>query len=428
MTDTTASHSPADRSDVLIVHRYLLGLAPAVYLLWWCIVHWLLPASFNPLGSRLAVCGLFFALLLLSFVSRGAIRQVAALYFAAVVVLTAHYFYLFAYNPGDLNWVIGSYITVLAAGSTILDSRRLFAYTVFVLITDYIVVMRTHDDMVALPGMATVLALMNITGFLRRKAETERQLRLEAQAQRQTAESVNRAKMLFLANVNHELRTPLTGIIGFNDLMTALPSDAAERQHYSKRIDANARALLDIVEQILILTESDVAQMQVATRRVDVRHLLRERLEAQRQPCAEKGLELDLRFDEGLPQFLVLDPGRVGRVVANILGNAVKFTAHGRINVEARLRREPENGQSHGRSLLEISVADTGAGLPRDQWERIFESFTQVHAGFDRPYGGAGLGLAVARQIARTLAGDVQVSTSAVGQGTTFKATVQVKE
>ncbi len=134
------------------------------------------------------------------------------LYSFCAFVLTAHFYYLFDSNAADLNWITGSYVTVIAVGITLEGMPLLTAFSVFVIAAAYLVTSRHEIGPVALPGTVTVAILVLVTGYLRRNMDVERRLRAKAEEEKSSAEAANRAQMLFLSNINHELRTPLAAI------------------------------------------------------------------------------------------------------------------------------------------------------------------------------------------------------------------------
>ncbi len=391
-------------------YRRLMLVAGVVYLLWWLLVVRLLPDAFNPLPGRVAVSASYLLFWALSFRLALVRVHLREIYAACSLGLTAHYYYLYAHNAADPNWLAGSYITVIALGITLEVPIVLFCYSAFVIAAAYYV-STLGSAVVSLPGTVTVLFLINVVGLVRRRADAERHRRERAEAEMAAAETVNRAKMLFLANVNHELRTPLAGILGFADLSSRAKLTSDE-QLFVERIGANARTLLATVEQILALTSSEATPLKVKREPVDLQKLLQNSVDSVRQKSTDSGVGVSVSMIVPVPAA-VSDEGLIGYVFGNLLDNALKFTLQGSVNVNARLMA--------GTEMVEILVVDTGVGIPKDQWDRVFDPFIQVQAGYDRAFGGSGVGLTVARRLARMLGGDVVIEASEPGKGTTMR-------
>ena len=220
----------------------------------------------------------------------------------------------------------------------------------------------------------------------------------------------NTAKSDFLAVMSHELRTPLTTVMGYTDLLLGGVSGALSDQArtYADRIKAAALHLLGLIEQILIYTRTEVGREQVQTERVFVEYVLRDAAALIEPVAAEKGLRFRCKAPEQ-PGYLDTDLTKLRQVLVNLLSNAVKFTDDGEVLLEARITD----------TRVQFMVHDTGIGIAPEHLERVFDSFWQVDQTSTRRVGGTGLGLSVARRLARLLGGDVS-ATSSPGVGTTF--------
>jgi signal transduction histidine kinase len=227
---------------------------------------------------------------------------------------------------------------------------------------------------------------------------------------RAEAERANRAKSDFLATMSHELRTPLNAMIGYTDLLLQgipepIPAEAAQKVG---RIGVSAHHLLELIEEILTFSRLEAGEERVVVQPLELPVLLDE-VQALSEPLAlAKGLEFRCRYPESLPP-MESDARKIRQILVNLLGNAVKFTDEGEVALEV---------EEVGSDLL-FRVRDTGQGIAPEHQERIFEPFWQVQGGPTRSAGGTGLGLGVARRLARLLGGDLTVE-SEPGKGSTF--------
>jgi len=224
------------------------------------------------------------------------------------------------------------------------------------------------------------------------------------------AESANQTKSLFLANMSHEIRTPLGAIVGFSELLKDPTVTTRERQQYAEIIYRTGSNLTKIINDILDLSKVEAGRLEVEKTYFPLSDLLSEIRSLVELKAGEKSISLKFYSKGALPEFVYTDPLRLRQILVNLLGNAVKFTDHGGVSLQTELS---------GPNLV-FRVTDSGPGIAVEQRERLFQSFSQVDESSTRRYQGTGLGLALSRQLARLLGGDMILEDSQPGQGCTF--------
>ncbi len=238
----------------------------------------------------------------------------------------------------------------------------------------------------------------------------------EAEAARQKAELASNAKSEFLANMSHEIRTPLNSVLGFSELLEREITNPRHRE-YLDAINSSGNALLALINDILDLSKIEAGRLLLQPEPVRLASLSRTVENMFREKARQKGLELRVRIDASLPEWVQLDEIRVRQVLFNLIGNALKFTERGHVGVE--ISQAPET-RLDGRFDLILAVSDTGIGIPEEDQHRVFAPFEQQSGQRQRKYGGTGLGLAITRRLVELMDGEITLS-SVPGQGSTFR-------
>ena len=246
---------------------------------------------------------------------------------------------------------------------------------------------------------------------------TNRQAREKAERRAQAAQAASQAKSEFLANMSHEIRTPLNAVMGLSDLLGRTGLDTRQKQYLAK-IKTASTSLLAVINDILDFSKIEAGRLELERTGFDLQEVIANLSEMFAFQAHEKGLELLVDLDKDTPARLIGDPTRLGQILINLTGNALKFTQKGEVVV--RVGPDPDRPRNDTeRIMLKFEVCDTGEGIAPEALADIFESFTQADASTTRSHGGTGLGLTINRRLSRLMGGDIRVE-SELDKGSRF--------
>jgi signal transduction histidine kinase/ActR/RegA family two-component response regulator len=267
-----------------------------------------------------------------------------------------------------------------------------------------------------------VIALLVIIISLTLVVHIRKQTLLQLQSARRKADEASEAKSLFLAHMSHEIRTPLTGIMGLAELAIGNPGSPGV-QEYLTLIRQSGQNLLHIINDILDFSKVEAGKIELRKTRFNARSMLESTIAFFKPGIREKDVTLSLVLAEELPEAVVGDENRIRQIFFNLVGNAVKFTEKGKIELRLTGLTSEENS---ARMMLHFEIRDSGCGIPADKQDSIFERFTQAARFPTRTYQGTGLGLAIVKQLIEAMGGSIGVH-STEGMGTTFFFNIPVE-
>jgi signal transduction histidine kinase len=382
-------------------YRKLLAVGGTIYLFWWFAVQFLLPNSFNPLTGRLIVVSIIFAILGLSYIIPFVSRYIRVFFWGCLWLITIHYYYLFYGNNGDINWVAGAYITIIAINLGILSNLALVAYSIFVLILSIgmLFLLPSLQASVFMPGLITILIQANIAIRFRIKAETlEENLRIRDE---------------FISIASHELKTPIFSLQLQTDIIEKtfhlqstnqkLSQDTAESVGMLKR---QILRLNELVETMLDVSRITAGLFHLDKRKFDFMNLMREMTDSLGSPL--------IQIEGPQHVFVLADENRIRQVIDNLLTNAFKYGEGNPIKVLVEQKTEE----------VTFTVTDQGVGIAPESVPIIFDRFERAAA--TRSTSGFGLGLYIAKKIVEAHGGTISVK-SKLGKGSTFTVNLPVR-
>jgi PAS domain S-box-containing protein len=280
--------------------------------------------------------------------------------------------------------------------------------------------MRTHDERIRwmlsrgrplADDTGRHIRYIGIVMDITERKQAEEEIRLAKEA----AEAASLAKSEFLATMSHEIRTPMTVFMGAIEHLQLI-SEKPDQQQLLDLADQSSERLFVLVNDILDFSKVEAGQMVIYEDTFDLQSWLSNSVELMLPSAQKKGLDLECKVSPPIPGSIVADQHRLGQILMNLVGNAIKFTDRGGIKVTVRCID----------GTLEFAVSDTGTGIPEDKQEKIFEMFSQVDSSSTRKYGGTGLGLSISKGLVKLMGGDISVR-SKPGQGSTFTFTIPLK-
>lgn len=241
----------------------------------------------------------------------------------------------------------------------------------------------------------------------------------ELEEAKQTAEIANQGKADFLAMMSHELRTPLNAVLGITQILQ-MKTLSKELQEYISIISMAGNSLLSLVNDVLDFAKLEVGQLSFSNDPIDLYLLISQVVQSLKHQAKEKGTDLLLDYNDHVPRFIVGDAKRIRQIIVNLIGNAIKFTEQGRIDVLITCKN-----QTHEKALFYIEIKDTGIGIPANKLDFIFGKFNQIESVNFHEHSGVGLGLSITKQLLEKMGSEIKVK-SECGKGSVFYFTLSL--
>ena len=257
---------------------------------------------------------------------------------------------------------------------------------------------------------------------LQEKNRALEQLNIELQKAKDQAETANKAKSIFLANISHEIRTPMNGIIGLTELALSSKLDDTLRNYLSS-VHHSAYSLLGIINDLLDFSKIEADKMEIESEKFSVHKLVEDISKMIATRCYDKDLDLFINIAHDVPVNLIGDSMRIRQILINFLSNAVKFTVQGEIKLNILLNNFDSDKNIY---TIDFQVVDNGIGIENAKLEKIFEAFSQADSSTSRQYGGTGIGLAISKRLAMLMGGEILVK-SFLGEGSIFTLRLELE-
>lgn len=261
----------------------------------------------------------------------------------------------------------------------------------------------------------TLIRAVEVALRARRRQYEVRDLLAALKKSKDEAERANIAKTEFLANMSHEIRTPIGAILGFLDLMKNNEVENSEKLNYMGVVERNSQQLLRLIDDILDLSKVEAGKMTIENVEFGLTDMICDLNSIMTFRAAEKGIRFHLSVDTSIPDKICSDPVRLRQILSNVLGNAIKFTNRGTVELNV----------SFENSFLRFTVKDTGIGISPEQTAKLFRAFSQADMSTTRRFGGTGLGLILSKRLAASLGGDLILLQSEAGVGSIFAVTIK---
>ena len=261
-----------------------------------------------------------------------------------------------------------------------------------------------------------IVGLILVASDIKKYKEIESELKKA----KENADIANETKSAFLANMSHEIRTPLGAVLGFSEIILNDEVSGMQKQNMIGAIKRNGQLLSNVINDILDLSKVEAGKLEIEKTNLFFDEIIKDIKSLLNLKATEKGIQLSVYADENVPAVIKTDPLRLRQILLNIIGNAIKFTRHGEVDVKISLITDSKQKNSK----LAFVIKDTGAGMSLEQAQKIFAPFAQADISITRKYGGSGLGLILSKKLANALGGDVVLNKTEMLRGSTFTVTI----